>query len=133
MSLGTITKTTIAGLGTTGPLLADVCSFPGDSSYPTGGSTGFQTAIRAKYGDTRTILAVIGQDCGGYQVAWDPAAGKLMAFYSNSDAADGPLIEVPNATNLSGVTFHVLVIAKLGARRFAFARRPRPWIRSIPR
>lgn len=78
-----------------------------DSSYPTGGEAlaaadiGLQeiNAIFAELGDT------------GYVIRHDKTNGKLMAYYGdNNNASDGPLIEVPNATNLSTLDVHLLVI-----------------------
>lgn len=92
-------------------LRGDQISFAGEASYATGGSD-FTALFNEKVKQSRTILSVVVVDCGGYVVAFDPATGKLKIYYSNSDAADGPLIEVPNATNLSAVTFIVLVLSK---------------------
>lgn len=35
----------------------------------------------------------------GYVPEWVPSTGKLQVRYGNNDAADGPLIEVPNGEN----------------------------------
>ena len=35
-----------------------------------------------------------------------------MLFYSNSDAADGPLIQVPDTTDVGGITLSLLVFYK---------------------
>jgi len=110
MTLGTIT---IQAESTKAlrPQFMDVVSFAGDSSYPTGG-TAFDALFQAKTKDQRNPIAVIAIDGGGYQVAYDRATGKLKLYQGDNDnSADAPGIEVPNATNLSAVTFVVLVIS----------------------
>lgn len=112
MAIGTITSVANAGYVPSQPLCVDLLSFAGDASYPTGGTASFQTSVRNKLGKTVTVLAVLGQDCGGYTPYYDKTNDKLIVYYNNNDAvADGPAIEVPNATNLSGVTFNVLVLS----------------------
>lgn len=91
------------------PIFHDVLTFAGDASYPTGGTLGFGAAIKAFYQDGRQVLAVIPQDCGGYQPCYLPGTDALKVYESNS--AGDPMEEVANATNLSGVTFNVLVIS----------------------
>jgi len=111
MALGTITVTKKTQVGD-GPVRFDLLSFAGDGAYPSGGSTGFQALVRAALGVGNVeVLAVIAQDCGGYQPIYDKAADKLKVYYGdNNNASDGPLVE--NATaNLSGTTFKVLVLS----------------------
>jgi hypothetical protein len=91
------------------PIFHDVLTFTGDTSYPTGGTLGFGAAIKAFYGDGRQVLAVVGQDCGGYFVTYEPATDALKVWKCAGSAA--PAVEVTNATNLSAVTFNVLVIS----------------------
>lgn len=69
-----------------------------DSSYPTGGE-----AIDISANER---LAFVGaQPTSGYVFQWDAANQKLLAYYGdNNNAADGPLIEVPNTTDLSSLT-----------------------------
>ena len=112
MALGTITKTISAGESATVPLMADLLSFLGDSAYPTGGTTGFKALVQANTLDQRAPIAVIGQQCGGYTPYYDYANDKLLVYYGNFDASDGPLIQVPDTTDLSGVTFKVLVLSQ---------------------
>ncbi len=45
----------------------------------------------------------------GYLVSFDKASGLLEAFYGNYDAADGPLIQVPDGTDLSSVNVRAIV------------------------
>ncbi len=111
MALGTIT----VGVKEHAPghMRMDLMSFAGDGSYPTNGTAAFQASVRAALGVGNVeVLAVIPQDCGGYVPCYDKAADKLKVYYSNSDSSDGPLIEVPNATSLSGVTFKVMIVSR---------------------
>ena len=79
-----------------------------DASYPTGGEAltasdlGFQAAPR----DVRI------EPKSGYVFEYDKTNSKVLAYYGdNNNAADGPLIEVANAANLSTLT-GVKVIAR---------------------
>lgn len=112
MAIGTITvaeKTAAEG-----PVRHDLISFLGDGSYPTGGTAAFQAKVRAALGGMNVeVVAVYPQDCGGYMPCYDKTNDKLKVFYvDNNNASDGPQIEVPNTTNLSGVTFNVVVLSK---------------------
>lgn len=109
--IGTITLIHAAGAMPSAPSFLDRISFLGDAAYPTGGTAGFKALFRAKAGDNRTPLAVIVEDCGGYTATYDVTNDKLKVWYGNTDAADGPNIEVPNATDLSGVTFKLAVLS----------------------
>lgn len=78
-----------------------------DSSYPTGGET-VDVALNSRFS------RVNAQPTSGYVFQFDPATQKLLAYYGdNNNAADGPLIQVPDTTDLSALT-SVLAIA-LGA------------------
>jgi hypothetical protein len=116
MTIGTITKQAASGGVGDQPssmLFADQFSFTGDSSYPTGGTAGFEAAVRLITKDKRTVVAVLPIDCGGYLPQYDRTNDKLKVYQGDNDnAADAPFIEVANTTNLSGVTFKVLVLAK---------------------
>lgn len=108
MSIGTVTV--VKKAASVGPVNFDVVQFAGDANYPTGGSV-CGPAIAAALGKGNIdAFAVIGQDCGGYSVAWDEANSKLKVF--RTAAINAPDEEVPNTTNLSAVVFHVLVISK---------------------
>mgnify|MGYP001208254107 FL=1 len=49
-------------------------------------------------------------DPGGYTWAYDRSAKKLLAYYADNDAgADGALIAVANAVDLSGITVYITV------------------------
>lgn len=109
----TIVKSVVSGPGK-GPVRHDIIEFAGETSYPTGGTTLFEAYVRDLLGlGALDVVAVIPQDCGGYLPCYDPAADTLKVYYAdNNNAADGPLIEVPAATNLSAVTFNVMVISR---------------------
>ena len=79
-----------------------------DDSYPTGG----ELLGPADLGTTYPPLFVFGvRDCAGYVFDWDRANQKLKVYYSDdNDSSDGPLIEVPNTTDLSTLSPIVLVI-----------------------
>jgi hypothetical protein len=110
MAIGTMTKTLDGQFGNTGPVNFNLVSFAGDGSYPTGGTAGFQATVRALFKDAREIVGIEAQDCGGYVPVYDKAADKLKVYQCAGSAA--PMSEVPNATNLSAVTFRVLVRSK---------------------
>jgi hypothetical protein len=109
MALGTMTLT--RGVGSSpGPVYADLISFDGDGAYSSGGTTGFTDLVSAILGQTRTILGVVGQDCGGYVPVFLPGTDALMV-YEQTDTATSPLIETATA-NLSGTVFNLLVLSK---------------------
>ncbi len=113
MALGTVTSVSVAGAMPSAPTFFDVISFSLDSSYPTGGETGLQALCKAALSRDVTILGFIAQDCGGYLPVWDPTNSKLKVYYAdNNNASDGPLIEVPNTTDLSGVTVKGILISQ---------------------
>ena len=69
-----------------------------DASYPTGGEA-------VDVGSNERIEHLAAVSTAGYVFSWDKANQKLVAWYSdNNNAADGPLIEVPNTTDLSALT-----------------------------
>ena len=76
----------------------------GDSSYVTGG----EPITANQLGLTR-ITALIPVANTGYIPVWDQDNSALKVFYGdNNNASDGPLIEIPNATNIATVTFTVI-------------------------
>lgn len=95
----------------------DHITLVGDGAYPTGGSTGLQTKLRALTGAAgRTIKTVLAVDCKGYVPGWDAVNSKLK-FYrigalDGNAASAGPLSEVADAFDLSGVTFELLIISE---------------------
>jgi hypothetical protein len=81
-----------------------VTTVTGDSSYETGGE-----ALTANQLGLSRITALVPVPNTGYIPVWDAANSKLKIFYGdNNNASDGPLIEIPNATDVSAVTFTVL-------------------------
>lgn len=81
-----------------------VTTVTGDASYATGGY-----AISGNQVGFNRITAVVPVANTGYIPVWDATNSKLKVFYSdNNNASDGPLIEVPAATDLSAVSFTVL-------------------------
>jgi len=82
-----------------------VTTITGDSSYATGGYA--ITANQVGFSRITAVLAVGANT--GYVPTWDATNSKLKVFYGdNNNASDGPLIEVPAATDLSAVSFTVL-------------------------
>lgn len=83
-----------------GAVLA-VGTFTASSSYSTGGDS-ISWANAA--GTTKAPLFVVASGKAGYVYEYDLANAKLMTFYGNYDAADGPLIEIPASTYPAGVS-----------------------------
>ena len=110
MALGTTTLITSGGADA-GQINCDRITVVLDNSYPTGGYTGLADKIKGATNRNPTIIGVVAQS-GGYAAYWDYANSKLMLFYSNSDAADGPLIQVPDTTDVGGITLSLLVFYK---------------------
>ena len=77
-----------------------------DSSYPTGGES-----VTPEQCGLNVVNMVLAEPGGGYNFQYVRSTSKLKAFYANNDgAADGPLIEVADKTNLSTVTTRVFVL-----------------------
>lgn len=113
MALGNMARAAQAGQAPNNATFFDLVTIVGEASYLAGGSTGIQAKIRALAGGAgRTVFGVIPQVSHGYQLNYDVATDKLSVWYVNADAADGALIEVPDATVLSGLTFKVLVVSQ---------------------
>ena len=72
-----------------------------DSSYPTGG----EAITVANFNFSGGILALfLEPSLGGYVPVWDGTNSKIKVLYGDYDnVSDGPLIEVPNTTDLSAV------------------------------
>lgn len=110
MALGTATVVEEAAAGK-GTLRADLLSFAGDDAYAANGTTGFQAFVREALGRGNVeVIGVLPQDCGGYLPVYDKAGDRLKVFYVNADAADGPMIEVPNG-DISAATFRLIVLS----------------------
>lgn len=73
-------------------------------SYPTDGES-----IDAQAFGLEVLDFVNPASTNGYVFSFDHTNKKLMAYYSDYDGiADGALIQVPNATNLSAVTVRAM-------------------------
>ncbi len=73
-------------------------TFDWDNSYSTGGEA-FDVTGNERFDIVLTAAK------GGYVGVWDAANQKLLAYYGdNNNASDGPLIQVPDTTDLSAVT-----------------------------
>lgn len=118
MSLGTITITKVRETADGGQEI--LMSFLGDTSYPTGGTAGFnalvRAAIKAKHvaatdalvrgAEQVAVMAVVPQNCGQYIPSYDYTNDKLFV----QDGGSATLAEVAGTTALNGTTFKVLVI-----------------------
>jgi hypothetical protein len=72
-----------------------------DSSYPTGGEPLSTTDLGFKA--QPSVVEI--EPKAGYVFEYDFTNQKILAYYGdNNNASDGPLIEVPNTTNLATVT-----------------------------
>ena len=109
MVLGTMTQQSEKGAQTLEPRFKAHMQFLGDSSYTTGGTTGFAALVAAAAG--RAALEVISVTkvglCGGFIPVYDPIVDSLLVL--RSAGINAAQEEVPNAANLSGTTFDVLV------------------------
>jgi len=118
VALGTLTLIDApvnGGNAASDPLFLEEVSLVGPASYTTGGDTGLQVAYRAKgvAQAHRTIINVLPVDGKGYQFGWNSTDGKLLVYYGNNDGvADGPAVEVANATDLSGTTFRLMIMSR---------------------
>lgn len=83
-------------------------TYTGPASYSTGGDA----ITAADFGLSRLDYLVFSAGGeGGYVFAYDVSAGKIMAFYADYDAvADGALIQVAAAVDLSGSVVHGLAV-----------------------
>ena len=95
------------------PLKAYTVDVTFDSSYATGGETLDTDTIGKGFNEIIAITPQISADAVnyGYIVAYDRTNSKLKAFYCDSDyASERPLKEVPNGTDLSGVTVTLVIL-----------------------
>lgn len=92
-----------------GPKRVRKVAYTADNSYPTGGYA--MTLQQLGLSALEEAIALNGMNAQGYVIRVDVPNKKLMFFYGDyNNAADGPLIEVPNATSLTGVTGHFYAI-----------------------
>ncbi len=86
------------------PQFVDYVSFPGDSSYATGGYL-VDDFLTATVGADRKITSAWGHCTNGtnagYDVRYNPTTGKLLVVSASTK------VEISNATDLSGFTFYV--------------------------
>ncbi len=79
------------------------------ATYLAGGFTGLAAKILTILpGQVPKFIAGI-HDVNGYILQYNPTTDKFIVMYYNTDAADGVAIEVPDGTNLAGVTFNFTV------------------------
>ena len=86
------------------------------SDYATGGYAiiGGETAANASAPSTincdlwRVLTAIPVGNQGGLEPVWNANTGKLQMYWNG--AANGPAVEVPNGTDLSGYSFNLLLL-----------------------
>lgn len=115
MALGTISLVGAERAGQTlEPVFRIHLQFLGDTSYPTGGSTGFTALVAAAVGKGVADITVLKVEkvglCGGYEPIFDLANDTLLM--TRTAAINLPAEEVPNTTAMDGVTFDLLVTYK---------------------
>ncbi len=102
MTIGTISQVATGQQGALPPLYAPVLSFTGDSSYATGGTAGFQAAVRTKLQKAVTVLAVVPISCGGYVPQYDRTNDKLLVYRSAIQGDQVATIATADAATQSG-------------------------------
>lgn len=81
-----------------------------DASYPTGGEA--LTVAELGFSVKPDVVLVFPRL--GHVFEYDMANEKLLAYWGdNNNAADGPLVEVPNTTNLSALVD--VIVLSIGA------------------
>lgn len=120
MALGTVTMVNSAAGGRpSAPLYALKFTVVGESSYAAGGTAGFAATIQAaaKVAGVKlvvskeNIVGLLALDSKGYDLGYDDANDKLIVrYYDYNASGDGAAIEVPDATDLSSVTFRLSVL-----------------------
>lgn len=104
MALGTATNNGERMKSHSHALDAVDLSFLGDSTYPAGGTPGFQAYVRAVLKRDVTILGILEQGLnGGHTLIYDPANDKLIAEVKATGVEAAP-------GDLSGITFRVVVL-----------------------
>ena len=94
-----------------GGLKVALATLVGDTSYPTGGSINVTPILEAAGLDiVNRIYGILPITQLGYEWDYIAASDKLKVYQQPAAAAAGPSPEVPNATNLSGVTPACLVL-----------------------
>lgn len=109
MALGTPTVQADAVASASKPVFMFLLTFTGDTSYPTGGTVGFEAYCELILQRSLDVLYIVPEDTGAlYTPVYDRSADALMVY----TAATGTHAQVTNATNLSATTFNVWVIAR---------------------
>ena len=99
------TATVLESWDTNGQNTGYLLSIAFDASYPNPGGEAIDVAKNTR------IDQMLISPSGGYVFEWDAANQKIKAYYGdNNNAADGPLVEVPDTTNLSALT-NVIALA----------------------
>lgn len=99
-----VTPTRLLASGVGGRRKLTITNIAMDDSYPTGGE-----AVAATVLGLTTVAGAVTQASGGYQAEYDVSNGKVILYYADYDASgDGPLIEVPNATDVSTVVVTII-------------------------
>lgn len=109
MALGTPVAVEIAKKAGGGRFF-DRWNLPLDNSYPAGGYTLVEEALRLLTLDEREIISLNSQGSQGFTITWNAATNKLMVF--RTDQIDDPEEEVPAATDLSAITLQIMSISK---------------------
>ncbi len=102
MAIGTITRVSTGEVGFGNAPYNFIVSFTGDSSYTTGGTAGFQAAVRAALGAAFTILAVKVVAAGGYEVGYNRTDDKLLVYRAAIQGDQVATIATADAATQSG-------------------------------
>lgn len=107
MALGALTI--VSSAAAVGPLKLYRCSLVGDSSYPTGGSTGLLAKLKAATDENGLAIVSVqpeGVSNGDRHLEYDHANEKLLVRVMSTG------LERAAATDESGVTYGLLIVAK---------------------
>jgi hypothetical protein len=86
---------------------------PALSDYPTGGyliqGIGGTTESTGNVGLDKVVAAFPAGGQGGYQLAFNPTTSKMQMYY-NTSSVPGPANQLPANTDISALTFNLLVV-----------------------
>jgi hypothetical protein len=69
-------------------------------------ATGGIAVAASQFGTFTQLIDLDVRPSAGYVPEWDEAAGKVIVYVGDNDnAADAPLVEVANATDLAAINF----------------------------
>lgn len=88
------------------PLFRQVDVTFGSSDYTTGG----YSISASQLGLTKVLGVIVMSNPSGYVFEFNTATSKLLAYRVNTTSA--ALSEVPAATNLNGLTVHLLAVGQ---------------------